>query len=95
MFCPSLTILHNHGALVLRNATIDANGVARGTVLSGGTSSRLGGAVTSSAFPVGEEVSWPTYGRPAYQVHAFGHSPSGNLERSATPGAYEVFCVFA
>lgn len=78
MIYPKLTIEHNHGVLILKDATI-VDGTAKGEVLGGGQTSRLFWATQTRNFPVGKQMSWPVYGRKPYQE---------------ADGAWRVSCVF-
>lgn len=97
MIYPHLTIIHNHGAMVLRNAQIDDEGVARGECIGGGVTSRLFHATSTRPYPVGQQLTYQLWGRkprPEYATSQYLWKEGGRLEVSPTPGAFSVDCCF-
>lgn len=92
MFCPRLTINHNHGLIILRNAVVE-NGVARGIVEGGGYTNRLFHATSHHAEKVGVVKEYPVWSREVRQVNAAG-SHNGVWVESPTPGNYHVDVCF-
>ena len=77
-----LTIEHNHGELILRDAetfTRDGYGYAAGIVEGGGQTSRLFHATTYRAFHVGERMEWIIGSR---------------VPQERAPGEWQVSAVF-
>lgn len=74
-----LTIEHNHGVLVLADVTLDEEGVATGTVISGHVTSRLFTATHTRHEEPGQVKQYPLYGRKPYET---------------APGEYRVSCCF-
>lgn len=60
-----LTIRHNHGILVLSDASIE-DGKATGIVVDGGVTNRLFTATSYRPFEKGTEMSYPVWGRKPY-----------------------------
>lgn len=65
-----LTIKHNHGVCVLLDVTLkpyksgeNTWHVAEGTVISGGSTSRLFHATSHTPYVVGEKMEWDIHGK--------------------------------
>jgi hypothetical protein len=93
-----LTIRHNHGVYILRNATIDSGGVVTGVMERGTSTSRLFSATSTKYETPGEQFSYPLYGRRLYESHlsyGVGDDYTNRAwETSPTPGDYEVDVTF-
>jgi hypothetical protein len=75
-----LTILHNHGRLVLKDAETDERGYAvTGTVVSGHTTNSLFFATSTTHEQPGVVKSYPLYGR---------------VPRETEPGQFVIDCCF-
>lgn len=71
-----LTIEHNHGVVVLKDAEIvDDNGwkVAKGICIGGGETSRLFSATVYKPFPTGVEMTYPCHRAPYCTDEALDH----------------------
>lgn len=90
---PLLTVRHNHGYMKLRDATVD-DGVARGTIIGGGETSRLFHATLHRPYKVGEPGSYPIYSRNIRPLWTRGGGVDGRWVESPTPGEYEVSVEF-
>lgn len=92
-FFPRLTIEHNHGTLILADAFLDDRGLVTGTVLGGGEMSRLFHATSYRLFPVGQQMSYPLWGRIPYPQWSIGRAEGGKWVEHPTPGSFRVSCV--
>lgn len=89
---PRLTIRHNHGVLVLADATVE-RGVAQGTVVRGHTTNRLLWATSTQHEAPGTQSSYPLYGRAPRERH-LGYAADGQWCETPTPGDFVVNCEF-
>ena len=90
---PRLLIRHNHGALLLAHATI-VDGLARGTVVYGHSTSRLFWATSTQRDTPGTEGTFMVYGRTPRHVAHTGFAQDGRWCESPTPGDFEVSCEY-
>lgn len=92
---PRLRITHNHGFMLLANATLDpASGYVTGTCLAGGETSRLFHATSTRQYPVGEQNRWPLYGREPRHEMSRGFGQDGKWHETPTPGNFYIDCCF-
>lgn len=86
---PRLTIRHNHGVLVLADATVE-RGLARGTVVRGHSTSRLLWETRTTHATPGAIEEFPVYARNIREQHLW--SADGGM--IPTPGDFVVNCEF-